>query len=49
MINKIMLKEWIRNNSAELFVLAVGTAISFVIGLAITGDVSQALAGSRRK
>ena len=40
-----MFKEWIRNNTVNLVVLAIGITISFVVGLTITGDVT---AGTHR-
>lgn len=44
--NREMFKDWIRDHTAELFVLAIGIGISIVLA---GGDVSSALAGSRRK
>ena len=41
MINKKMFKEWIRNNTPYLVVLAIGTAIAFVI----SGDVTAGTRG----
>ena len=41
-----MFKEWIQANKFSLAVLAIGTVMSFAVGLAITGDVT---AGAHRR
>jgi len=43
---KPKIREWIDEHSAELVVLGIGMAISFVISLAITGDFIE-FAGRR--
>jgi hypothetical protein len=42
-------RDYVQDHSAELFVFGIGTAISLVIALAATGNLSDAIAGSRRK
>ena len=37
-----MLKEWIQANKFPLAVLAIGTVMSFAVGIALTGDVTAA-------
>lgn len=44
-----MFKDFLRNHSTELVVMTVGTAISFMIGLVITGDFSDAFARATRR
>lgn len=40
-------KDWIRQHTFEMKVLGIGLAVSFVIGFAATGDLSEAFARMR--
>lgn len=44
-----MLKDFLRLHQHELITAAIGFAITFAISLAITGDISDALARRARR
>jgi len=43
------IKNWLKDHSAELTVMAIGLVISIGLFLALGGNISDALAQSRRR